>query len=256
MKYLLLFLLIPFTLQAQETQLPEKYLTVTLTAGPRTLDTQTGDIYASFIDDSFLPDTFTTYTPLKDSYTRAGIQIGVHWGKYKGISHSLVLDFAQSENKTNHFAYSIGYSIPVPMGDHHLIIRPNIAGILGNTKLYLGEIQNTSSYLQINDLLYYEEYIELNLTATNALYAPQLDLYYKLHQRYAITLQIGYDIGTQISKPKLQFIQPSDYDEQTPTTKPINTDNPLIRFNDQPLTKLPYQLNGPRISLGASLYLR
>lgn len=260
MKHLLLLLLTTLTLQAQQTDnkqtLPEKYLALTLTAGPRTLDTQTGEIYATFIDDSYLPDTFITYTPLKDSYTRAGIHIGVHWGKYKGISHSIHFDIALSDNPSTNFAYSIGYNFPIPIGDNHLIIRPNLAGMLGNTRLYLGEIQNTNSYLQINDLLYYEEYLELNLTAQNAIYAPQLDIYYKIHRRYSITLQVGYDIGTQINKPHLQFIQPPDYDEQTPTTKPINTENPLILFNDEPLNKLPYQLNGPRIALGFSLYLK
>ncbi len=229
------------------SSLPERYRSLGLKFGPRTLNTDPGTIVTSFLDESPAPDFFSANTMVADKYSSFGLQLDYSWRRYKGLSHSLFVDLSLGENFGGLFEYSIGWSIPVALGNSFLIVRPNIGLGFGNYGFKLGSIENRTGYIQVDETIFQEKLVPITLKSQVFLYSPQLDLRYTLSSNFHITAQVSYDVASGNSNPKLYF-----EGESSSAEKKIDTDNPSVIFNGEKITSLPYKAGGIRLSLGAA----
>ncbi len=229
------------------SSLPDRYRSLGIKFGPRTLNTDPGIIVTSFLDESPAPDFFSANTIVEDSYNSFGLQIDYSWRRYSGLSHSLFVDLSLGENFGGLFEYSIGWSIPVALGSKFLIVRPNIGLGFGNYGFGLGSIENTTGYIQVGESIFEEAELPITLKSQILVFSPQVDLRYTLSPNFHITGQISYDSASGNSNPKLVF----EGDGGT-AEKEIDTDNPSVTFNGEKITSLPYKAGGLRLSIGAA----
>lgn len=228
--------------------LPNRYRSLSLKYGPRTLNAAPGIIAASFIDDSPSGDNFFSTTNVKDKYNRLGVQLAYEWRKFSGLNHSLYFDLALGDGVNGGvFGYSIGWNFPL---NNEFIIRPGACLAFGNNTFDLGQIENTSAYIQIGENQYYDSYLDVGLEGTIFIYGPQLDLRYVLGKKFHVLFNINYDLGSQIDAPKMVFTPPTISANDVVSHKFINSDNPFLNYNGKKLDKMPYDLGGLRLSLG------
>ena len=134
---------------------PNKYRSVHLAFGPRTLDTNPGTISTSFVDNSPSMDNLNSTIEVLDKYNRLGFNLGINFGKYRGLSHSFNFDISLGEHMGGLFYYSLGYSIPIEVGENVFMIRPNINLGFGNYGFDVGDLENNAAYIQIGEKQYF-----------------------------------------------------------------------------------------------------
>ncbi|HPQ22703.1 MAG TPA: hypothetical protein PK147_12660, partial [Saprospiraceae bacterium] len=213
-------------------------------------DTDPGVITTRFVDESPSMDNFTGTTEVLDKYSQFGLAINFHFGRYQGLSHSIFFDINFGDAYSYIFGYSIGYSIPIALGDSYLHIRPALGLMVGNQGFKLGELDNNAGYIEINGNQYFGSYLNMDLKTQSFLYGPQLDLRYFISDNFNIHGNVAYDIGSQDGVPSLYFTSPSTADETFNAEKEINTDNPYVDYNGEKLEKLPYNIGGLRFGIG------
>lgn len=226
-----------------------KYRSITIGIGPRVLNTDPGTILTSFIDDSPSMDNLSTTTSVKDSYTRIGVFFAFNFGRYKGLSHSIAVDYTLGKHQGGVFYYSLGYSFPIEIKGNPLVIRPAINAGFGNYGFDVGELQNNASYIQIGDVQYYDASLDLYLKSQTFIYGPAIDFHYILPNQIKVFANMGYDIASKNSRPYLEFNPPSNSESGTSSLE-IDGDNPNVTFNGTKMTSLPYEASGLRFTVG------
>lgn len=228
----------------------EKYRSVYLGLGPRSLDTDEGIISTTFTDNSPSMDFFQDDFQVEDGYSRLGLQLGFKWGRYNGLSHSIGFDVSFGEHSGLGVLYSIGWSKTIEMADGWLTFRPALFGGFANYGFGIGQIDNNAGYIQIGNTEYYDPYLDLSLKSQVGLFGPELDIVYGFNDHFEVWLIGNYDIGTSNAKPKLEFSSPAD--DGGSSSLEIAGDNPLVTYNGEKMTELPYSVGGVRLTLGVS----
>lgn len=228
------------------------YHSVTLGFGPRTLDTTPGTILTSYVDDSPSMDNLSTTTEVFDKYSTVGINIAYQYGKYKGLSHSLAIEGSLGKNEGYLIYYSLGYSFYTDIGSRFLIAQPSFNIGYGENGFDVGDIENNAAYIQIRDDQYFSSSLNLNLHANIVIFGPAVDLQYLVAGNFKIFANVAYDIASNNFNPKLVFKTPNtnSRDEKRQTSVEIDGDNPLVTYNGERLTTLPYKATGIRATFG------
>jgi hypothetical protein len=227
---------------------PKYYRSVGIKFGPRWLNTDPGTINTMFADDSPATDFFNSSYDVKDNYFGLGIQLDYSWRRYNGLSHSIFVDLNVGENFGGLFEYSIGWSFTRDVG-RFLSIRPNIGLGFGNYGFKIGQIENRTGYIQVNETIFDDDFVDITLVSQVFLISPQLDVRYGLTENIFVTGQLSFDISSADSNAELRFKSPSGDGE---ATRKIEGDNPKVTLNDKKLTSLPYNAGGLRVSFGIS----
>jgi len=229
-----------------------KYHSVTLGFGPRILDTTPGTILATYVDDSPSMDNLSTTTEVLDKYSTVGINIAYHFAQFNGLSHSLSLDGSLGKNDGYLLYYSLGYSFSKEIGSRFLVARPSLNIGFGVNGFDVGEIENNASYIQIGNDQYYSSTLDLNLHANIFIGGPSVDLQYMVGEQFMIFANVAYDIATTNSNPKLVFKTPNtnSRDDSRQTSVDIDGTNPLVTYNGEKITTLPYEATGIRATFG------
>ena len=254
LKFSFLFALLftQFIVQAQDDEvrilgdLPHKYRAVTLGFGTRGLSTTPGTIVTSLIDDSPSMDSFSGTKEIDDFKGRLGMQVGYHFGKYRGMSHSFFFDGAFGEIGTFYFGYSIGWNFPIKLKYRYLHLRAAVAGYVGNTRIKLGSINNNASYIQIGEKQFFDDEVKVKLESDNFLWKPHLEILYPFNDNFNFFGNIGYEMGGQ-SNVDMRF---ESKDGEITAEKAIDGDNPFVSFNGDKLEELPFDLGGLRFNVG------
>lgn len=244
------FVLFSFLSTSIYCQDAEKYRSVYFGAGPRILNTDPGTISTTFTDNSPSMDFFQGDFNVEDSYTRVGIQLGYKWGRYNGLSHSIGVDFSLGSNSGGVVAYSIGWSKTIGLGDSWLTFRPALFGGFANYGFGIGQIDNNAGYIQIGNTEYYDDYLDMELKSQAGVFGPELDIVLGILDNIDVWLIANYDIGTSNARPELVFSSPDA--EGGSSTVEIDGDNPLVTYNGEQITSLPYSVSGLRLTLGVS----
>lgn len=232
-----------------QSSFSRRYHAVTVGFGPRILDTTTGTILATYVDDSPSMDNFSTTTEVLDKYSRVGINVGYSYGQTKGLSHSLDIDIAFGKNQGIVFYYSLGYSFSKVIDNKSLVIQPALNIGFGDYGFDIGEIENNASYIQIGNDQYFSESLDLDLNAKTFIFGPALDFHYLLGD-FKIFANVAYDIASGNSNPKLVFKAREARDDGQQSRVDIDGDNPLVTFNEDRIKSLPYEASGIRTTFG------
>ena len=244
---LCIFLLICGSIYSQGA---EKYRSIYLGIGPRTLDTNPGTISTTFTDNSPSMDFFQDDFEVEDSYSRLGLQLGYKWGRYNGLSHSVGFDVSFGDHSGLGLAYSIGWSKTIELADGWLTFRPALYGGFANYGFGIGQLENNAGYIQIGNTEYYDSYLDMKLKSQVGLYGPELDVAYGILDFLDIWVIANYDLGSSNAKPKLEFSSPAD--DGGSSSLEIEGDNPLVEYNGAKITELPYSVGGLRLTIGVS----
>jgi len=228
---------------------PTKHRSIALGFGPRSLDTDPGMISSMFVDNSPSMDNFSSIVEVEDEYNRLGFNLAINFGRYKGLSHSFAFDVSLGEHKGGLFYYSLGYSIPLEVGSNILIIRPNANIGFGNFGFNVGEIENNAAYIQIGEKQYFSSSLDLLLESQTTIYGPALDLRYIIGGQFEVFGNVALDIASSNNRPSLVFIAPSS-SEEGQSSVDIDGTNPLVTYNGSPITSLPYDASGLRVTIG------
>ncbi len=250
--FILLFIFINIQSFAQHNNndFPKKYRTLFLGFGPRTLDTEPGTISLRYIDESPSMDNIQTSIEVKDKYNKIGFQVGFEWGRYSGLSHSILFDISLGQHRGGIFTYSLGYNFPFKISNSSLLIRPSIFGGFGNFGFEIGKLINNAGYIQVNGNKYYGESIDVSLSSQVFLYGPQIDVFWMITDNFSIFTSVNYDISSKNSRPEVQFV--TNEENEISTSIKIGGDNPLVTYNNNKLTTLPYDVSGLRLTLGVA----
>lgn len=232
-----------------QSSFARRYHGLTVGFGPRILDTSPGTILANYIDDSPSMDNFSTTTEVLDKYSRVGINVGYNFGQTKGLSHSLAIDIAFGKNEGIVFYYSLGYAFSKVIDNNPVVVQPSLNIGFGDYGFDIGEIENNASYIQIGDDQYYSESLDLDLNAKTFVFGPAVDFQYILGD-FKLFANVSYDISTTNSNPKLVFKARDTRDDGQRSRVDIDGDNPLVTFNDEKITTLPYEASGIRATFG------
>lgn len=249
---LLIFIVSPSMAQFDdEGDFANKYRAIFLNFGPRVLDTDPGTIHTYYVDDSPSQDEFESTTIIEDEYKKYGFQVGYKWGRYRGLSHSLLFDISMGKHQGGLFTYSLGYNFPVKIASTALVIRGAAYGGFGNYGFNLGKINNEAGYIQINEQIYTQDYLNVRLTSQAFVYGPQVDLMLMITDHFEVLASFNYNLQSGNSRPKIEFSADSD-DEVPNSSLPINGDNPNVSYNGDKLSSLPYDISGFRMSFGVA----
>lgn len=244
---------LPFSTLGTKGDLPNKYRAIVLGFGTRGISSTPGTIITSFVDDSPSADSFQSTEEIDDYQSRAGVQFGFHFGKFQGLSHSIFFDIAFGEAQGVALGYSLGYNFSVPAGNKYLHIRPNVTGLLGNTRILLGKIQNNAGYIQIGTTEFYDSELNVKLNGSTFLLRPGCDFMYDLTENISLFANASYDFGSQSGEPDLYFESlASAGDNQQTASKPLDSPSVNVTYNGDEVTELPFELGGLRFTIGAA----
>mgnify|MGYP000712845298 CR=1 FL=1 len=233
----------------------QKYRSVFLGFGPRFLNTDPGTIVTTFVDDSPSMDSFNSTFDVKDGYTNLGINFGYKFGRYRGLSHDIVFDVTATSSYTFKFGYSLGWNFLFDKGDKNLLFRPAIQGLVANTVFQIGQLENNASYIQVDELQYFESELDVELRSASITLAPRLDVTYVVAKRFDVFLKLAYDLSRDNIQPSLELSVPEDLrTEDSPRDSSLDIDgnNPLVLYNGEKLESLPYNPSGLRATIGVS----
>ncbi len=236
---------------ADDGDFPEKYRSVFVGFGPRTLNTTPGTIKTVYTDESPSMDHLETQIEILDKYKKWGFQAGYKWGRYKGLSHSILFDISMGKNRGGVFTYSLGYNYPVKINTKALIIRAALFGGFGNFGFDIGQLENNAGYIEINGNKYYDKQLDVSLSSQVFLYGPELDLMFELSDHFEVFASFIYDIASKNSRPKINFVTTEKEDQDTASID-LGGDNPKVTYNGKELTSLPYEISGLRLTFGVS----
>lgn len=246
----------PLNAQRVKTSLfLQKYRSIFLGIGPRFLNTDPGTIVTNFVDDSPSMDAFNSTFDVKDGYFQLGVNFGYKFGRYRGLSHDILLDVSTSANYSAKFAYSIGWNFLFEKGDKNLVVRPALQAVAGNQVFAIGQIENNASYIQIGQTQYYEDALDVELRSESFFLAPRVDVSYIFAERWDVFFKAALDLAASNSNPRLGFDVPEDLrTEESPSSssRSIDGDNPQVFFEGEKLESLPYKTSGLRVSIGIS----
>ena len=242
------------TLTAQRSRsagMPEKYREVSLGFGPRTLSTEPGVISTTFVDNSPSMDNFQGSFDVAESYTRFGFNLGYNWGRYNGLSQKLIIDFATGNNEAGIFNYGIGWNISRIVGDNILTINPGLFVGFGNYGFGIGEIENNAGFIQIGSTMYFDNELDMSLYSQAFIFGPEISIDYDVTDNIRLWINAAYDFSTNNDKPKLRF---KGQENTSEISLDEDTSNPLVTYNGNTISSLPYDPSALRASVGVSYY--
>jgi len=230
------------------SDLPKKYRSVFLGFGPRSLNTEPGSIFTSFVDDSPSMDNFTGTFNVEDSYSRVGFILGYKSVRYNGLSHKFMFDIALGQHQGGLFTYALGYNFSRAINGKILSINPSIFGGFGNYGFEIGAIENNAGYIQIKDQQFYEQSLDLELVSQLFVFGPEININYTLNDHFEIWVNAAYDFASNNMLPQLRFQSENEGSAEVN----IDSTNPYVTYNNEQIESLPYDASGMRFTVGAS----
>ncbi|MEL6986812.1 MAG: hypothetical protein AAGK97_03190 [Bacteroidota bacterium] len=250
--FLLNFICIMSTLNGQSYDRTDKFRSISVFTGLRSFSSEPGTVISSYVDDSPSMDQFFGTETIDDYIHRIGFGFSYHWGRMKGLSHQLGMELVLGLSESVHLAYGIGYTIPIETKENVLLIRPALHGLIGNTRINLGLMENNAAYIQIGALQYFDEFIRVKLNTDTFIFRPKLDVLVPMGEHLRIFGSLGYDIGTQTgAAPTLWF---ETLAGESDTEVELEVGKAEVNYNGSLIESIPFGTDGPRISIGISYY--
>ncbi len=238
-----------------------KYTDFGLTFGTRNIKGESGSVFLSYIDESPDPDFHYATTELLEEYNRLGGSIYLNFGKKNKFNHGFIFDFGFDDVITSYsLGYSISKNIPIKLNERELLVRLGSSFFIGTTSIRMGDMQNQTVYIQVNDTKFFDDEISVTITSRNIIARPHLELSYPITDQLYLVGNWGYDFGKTISTPWIGF-RGITYDEDNNedwvrAQEKLNAPNVLATLDENQFKKIPVNLNGLRFGIGVSYRLK
>lgn len=240
------------TTQSIGQGLAEKYFNIKFAYNPTTVKTNEGQYSVTYINDK---GTHSTIYNVLSSFNTNQYNIGLGFGKFKGLNHTVNFELMTGKIQKGQFGYSIGYNIVLEGNKNDFLIRPALGLMFGNTSITLEEIYNKDRIINLYGETYEAISAEIQQTYTSYLSRPSVTLTYLFKQIIGISVEMGYNIDMSNNTGKYQVIFTEYTDADPKLVNNIIDDNYSV-FNAQgQLSKDKiYNLTGFYWSVGLSVY--
>lgn len=241
-----------FTGQSQSYSGSEKFRNISLSAGLRSFFSDPGTVVTSYVDDSPSMDRFMGSLELDNYINRIGFALNYNWGRKKGLSHQLGMEAVFGLSESVHVGYGMGFTIPIEFEYSTLLIRPAFHALIGNNRINLGYLQNNAAYIQINNTQIFDEELKIKLNTDTYIFRPKVDFIIPIVNFLTAYVSLGYDFGGSTNaEPELWF---ETFEGQTFSDIKLEENKAEVTFDGNSIKTIPFDLNGPRISIGISYY--
>lgn len=159
------------------------------------------NIQFTYIDESPTVDPLVATVELSSGQIAYGLNIGIEYSYNSGITWNFDGTFTtNSGNNLSGANLGLGYRFNL---SERLFVTPMVKIGLGNGNFKLGDIQNISSYIQVNDTQFYSEEVKVKLRDQYGYVAPGLQLFLPIGDKWGIqasgSYKYGFNRGEKIS---------------------------------------------------------
>lgn len=247
-----LTLLLPLSLQGQE--LADAYTAFQINYGFNQISGTEGSYDITFQEVSDMNRSFDLTKTIENSINFNSVALQLNFGRYKGLAHSLYLNFPAASTGASKFGYTIGYSYPVEVGSSDLIIKPKLGFGISTVTFHLGNVELYNDSIQINDQVYVNNLLQVAMNNQAWVATGGLDLTYLIKQKIGITLSAGYDLSFREGRYEVSFTPKPD-NEAMETSYRFDHENLSISKDEVIFDDRPFRSTGAWFSIGLGFYL-
>lgn len=232
--------------------LAEKYFKVQFAYNTFSVATNEGPYNVTYRNDK---GTHTSLYNIATNYSTNQYNIGIGFGKFKGLNHTVNFELMTGKIQKGKFGYTVGYNIAFEGKKNDFLIRPALGFLFGNTSIVFEQINNKDRFIPLYGEMYEAKSAEILQTHTNYLTRPSVTFTYLFKQILGISFEMGYNIDLSGSTSKYQVIFKEFDDADTPLINNISEDNYSVINSQGELSKDKiYNLSGFYWSVGLSFY--
>lgn len=148
------------------------------------------NIQFTYIDESPTVDPLVANVDLNSGKIAYGLNLGMEFSYPSGITWSFDGTFTTNAgNNLSGANLGLGYRIKLS-GRFFLVPVANVG--IGNGNFKLGDIQNISTYIQVNETQFYSKEVQVKLRDQYGYVAPGLNLFVPVNDKWGIQLGGSY----------------------------------------------------------------
>jgi hypothetical protein len=212
-----------------------------------------GDLSFSYVDESPSQDNLQTFKSWESSKAINFFEFLFQVGNYKSYHVEMGIGYGEKKD-FRRFDFFLGVGGNKTFGPKNRVaIRFLFPLRYGNVRQFIGNLENNSSYIQVNDKEFYSSSVKVFLKQNPFIINPRLDVCLRLTNWMSIEIGGGYQLNVFSTKTSLRFDgkdgTTDDAKEVTETEK-LTASNVNLRYNNSSLKKMPLNLNGFFLNAG------
>ncbi|MDF1697385.1 MAG: hypothetical protein P1U56_16195 [Saprospiraceae bacterium] len=230
--------------------LTESYTSFDIRILKGTMSPETGNLALSFTENSIRELEYSFNNDYDGSISYTALEIGLKFGKYKGMSYSLDLSAPLSGQGKGKFGLSVGYNYPIPIGTMDLLFRPSLGFTGGSSNVNIGEISVDTVGIVIADTDYVDRDVNVDISQSACYLIPKLETTLLFEQKFGLSFSVAYDYEVFNNEQEIEFTA-TDFDATDVAFSDTFID---LQFNGTRPTDNIFTSNGLTFALGISWY--
>jgi len=226
------------------------YTHIFVQAGMRPVKTSLSTIQLSYQDESPTTDFFSSEKLVEASEGDVGVDVGLEFGQLN--RHHLEIAIGGSLGKAERFYGMFGFGWNFPVWQHRILFRPVAALTWGRSGFDLGDMENTSVYIQVNDQLFYDDFVDVDISSNQLSALPRFDVEIKVFKQVWLRGNVGYHYTLFHTDPSIRFHGHDEEGSIVNAKESIKESNILLRINEAEIKRLPIDLDGIFWNVGLS----
>ena len=162
---------------------------------------------------------------------------GVNFGFEKfGAGWSVSLESSLAWRK-KFFTYNVNLGLGKVINAGNITIVPKVLVGFGSGNIKLGHMNNWDIYIELDDVQFYGDSVEVKLKTQMFHATPQIDFIFPI-KKAALRLSVGYRLGLAGKKRiKYSGYKDEDNSEDTNVHRPFDHESHFISINGTPIDK-------------------
>lgn len=239
---------------AMSQGLTDKYATFDIGLSSSSLSMNASNYSLGFTENSIREIDYAFGEDIESTASFLALYLGVKFGKYKGLSHSLYFEAGFGDHAKGKFGYSLGYNYPIAIGRFDLLIRPSLGITTGSSSYTLGEFVVDTVGVIIDDTDIIDTDVNVYVEQSNLFLVPKLEVTFLIEQKVGIYANVSFDYGLNNKEQILKFRPGSNSEAETleySLTDPSYVD---LQFDDQIIDGNLFDASTMVFSIGISSY--
>ena len=257
MRYFILTLVLLTANSISGQHLTEEYVDLGIGFGARSIGATPG-LYNLSFDTNLEEYSFEQNILENNTYT--GINIGLSFGKYKGLNHTLYFDLpigrAVGGSGSGKAGYSIGWGFAFEVGNFDLLLRPSIGISNGNTDYRFGSFRVDTISQFINGEEFNDVTVNVHLNHRSTYVTSDLKTTFLIAQKLGLYFSVGYDHQFTNKIERFNFTSIGD----NTSSQSIEIQDPYLQYQEiqigasNPVIANILQPGGLRFTFGIAIY--
>ena len=181
------------------------------------------DISLTYLDESPSPDYFTTNFSLEPSSTVFYFSVGAMQDNFRE-KHLIGLKFDMFYKGMFGFNFDFYGGYMLNIGDRFKFGPKLDVTFLGIANKKIGEIQNNTGYIQVNDTRFYDEEVDVSFQNIWFGLKPSLFTSLKFNRSFSVYANVGYSLNASLVNINFKG-DANDDNENTSASENLNAEN-------------------------------